>query len=186
MTFSRLQLANWRQFSLVDIEFHRNLTIITGANGAGKSSLLNILGQHIGASRPYLSVPMTIKGKRTFVTSLFSIPSRILSWFKPKQDANWSTIGNIYYACGQESVLQVQTQGQQSYGVYIPNQQSVIGFHMPSHRNLPNYQQIPNIPFGGFAPETAFGRLNGAANEAFYGHNSGVSVLFCLKELLAA
>jgi AAA domain, putative AbiEii toxin, Type IV TA system len=68
----------------------------------------------------------------------------------------------------------------------IPGQQPVTGFHMPSHRNLPNYQQIPNIPFGGFVPQAGFGRLIGVAYQAFQGSSSSGSVLFQLKELLAA
>ena len=38
----------WRQFKEVDIKFHKRLTIITGTNGAGKTSILNILNNHFG------------------------------------------------------------------------------------------------------------------------------------------
>ena len=42
--FTRLNIKEWRQFSDVDIVFHNHLTVLTGANGAGKTTILNILG----------------------------------------------------------------------------------------------------------------------------------------------
>src|ERR1044072_6113796 len=103
MRFERLRLAAWRQFSGVDIRFHSNLTIITGANGAGKSTLLNILGQNLGQHRPYLAVPMQVDGQRSFFSSIFSIPSRIFEWIRPKTDPNWSNIGVLHYSNGDSS-----------------------------------------------------------------------------------
>lgn len=55
--FTSIRLCNWRQFASVSIEFHPRLTIITGSNGAGKSTILNICSQHFGYSRPFLATP---------------------------------------------------------------------------------------------------------------------------------
>ena len=46
--FKRLNVKGWRQFSDIDIEFHEHLTILTGANGAGKTTILNLLSKNIG------------------------------------------------------------------------------------------------------------------------------------------
>jgi energy-coupling factor transporter ATP-binding protein EcfA2 len=185
MSFKQLKFANWRQFSQVEIDFHPNLTIITGANGAGKSTILNILGQIIGAHRPYLSVPTKEGGAKRFVASIFSVPSRLFDWLRPKSDPSWSNIGMLSYENGTQSDLQVPTQGQQSYSLNIANQQHVNGFLMPSHRMMANYQQVPNLAFGGMDPQTAFGRLIGEAYSVFNGGHTGYSVLFRLKELLS-
>ena len=48
MTSKRLQIQSWRQFRDLDIEFHARLTIITGGNGAGKTTVLNLLSRHFG------------------------------------------------------------------------------------------------------------------------------------------
>jgi len=59
--FRSIKLNNWRQFASVEIEFHPRLTIITGSNGAGKSTILNICSQHFGYSRPILATPKRTK-----------------------------------------------------------------------------------------------------------------------------
>ena len=46
--FKGIKIKNWRQFNNIDIEFHPNLTVITGANGAGKTTILSILSKHFG------------------------------------------------------------------------------------------------------------------------------------------
>jgi energy-coupling factor transporter ATP-binding protein EcfA2 len=61
-TFKSIRLRNWRQFASVSIDFHPRLTIITGSNGAGKSTILNICSQHFGYARPFLATPKRRKG----------------------------------------------------------------------------------------------------------------------------
>ncbi|WP_165912224.1 AAA family ATPase [Novosphingobium sp. PhB165] len=59
--FKNISLRNWRQFEHVSIDVHPKLTIITGSNGAGKSSILNMFSKHFGYSRPFLSTPRKTK-----------------------------------------------------------------------------------------------------------------------------
>ena len=42
------QVGGWRQFRRMDVEFHERLTVLTGANGSGKTSILNVLARHFG------------------------------------------------------------------------------------------------------------------------------------------
>ncbi|CAN5498527.1 hypothetical protein BH09CHL1_BH09CHL1_09810 [soil metagenome] len=55
--FKRLYTGGWRQFETIDIGFHDRMTILTGANGAGKTALLRILSRHFGASLSELRTP---------------------------------------------------------------------------------------------------------------------------------
>ena len=185
MRFQKLELATWRQFSVVDIDFHPSLTIITGTNGAGKSTILNILGQFIGVHRPYLGTPVRSSGKNRFLSSVFSIASRYIPWRLPKTDPNWSDVGSVTYSNGLKTPLKVPTQGQQQYSLHISNQQPIYGFHMPSHRAVANYQPVQSMAFGGAPPQNAFSTLINEVYTVYQGSNSGYSTLFRLKEILA-
>lgn len=55
--FSRLTLANWRQFDLVDIDLGKQVTVLTGQNGCGKTTILNLLNRHFGWSLQFVSTP---------------------------------------------------------------------------------------------------------------------------------
>lgn len=186
LRFERLRVGGWRQFSQVEIAFHPQLTVITGANGAGKSTILNILIQHFGLQRSMHGVPTLMKGERGFLSNVFNVVSKLTRWLQPQVSEDQTVIGSIGYSNEAATQIQVPTRGQQSYNVNFPQSQPVVGFHMPSHRALPNYQEVTNVPLGGIRPEEAFGRLYPEYIAIFSGSHAGRSVLFKLKELLSA
>jgi len=52
MKIHYLKLQNYRCFDQIELELHPELTVIVGANGAGKTSLLDAMTVALG---PYLS-----------------------------------------------------------------------------------------------------------------------------------
>ena len=73
MKFTSLRIEGWRQFGHVDISLHPRLTVLTGANGAGKSSLLKIFQRHFGIEQPFLATPfLQSGGGYYYLTGLFS------------------------------------------------------------------------------------------------------------------
>ena len=58
--FNAIKLAGWRQFENVELDLSKRVTIITGTNGCGKTTILTLLSRHFGwniqfASTPYVS-----------------------------------------------------------------------------------------------------------------------------------
>ena len=66
MKFKKILLNDWRQFQNIDIDFHPNVTIITGANGSGKSTILKLLSKHFGWYQPFLGTPILSKEQGVF------------------------------------------------------------------------------------------------------------------------
>lgn len=184
--FERLRIAGWRQFASVDIQFHPRLTVITGANGAGKSTLLNLLSSHLGVSRPYLGVPSKKAGTVQFLSGVFSMPSKLISWFVRSKNEPQATIGEILYTNGMKSAITVPRIGGLTYSPQLTNQQGVLGFHMPSHRLMPTYQRVPSLDFEGIPPSQAFQRLINETYAGYMGSHTGGSVLYQLKNIIAS
>lgn len=55
--FSNIQIDGWRQFRHVDIQFHPRLTVLTGANGAGKTTILSLISRHLGWGTQFIGTP---------------------------------------------------------------------------------------------------------------------------------
>jgi len=43
VAFQKLTISGWQQFQDIEVDFHDRLTILTGANGSGKTTILNLL-----------------------------------------------------------------------------------------------------------------------------------------------
>ena len=75
MNFKHLKISEWQQFQSIEIDFHEKLTILTGANGSGKTTILgNILAKHYGWQIQSLSTPKKDEksGIIKFLTRLYN------------------------------------------------------------------------------------------------------------------
>jgi len=180
MKFQRLTLKGWRQFSEVDIAFHPRITIITGANGAGKSTILNVLSQHFGWSQPLLATPTFLdeSGKMGYFTGLF------YKLLKKKEEAPTNTVGSLQYDNEVTANLIVPESSGVSYNLQISNQQGVLGLHVNSHRPIKTYQQIGNIPTNAINAEQAYNSYNSETINRYQGGHTGFSPIYRMKEAI--
>lgn len=141
--FSRIGIQNWRQFENVEIEFHEKLTILTGANGAGKTTILNFLNRHIGWNFPIISTPKQAKeGFLSYFSDLWQF--RNLEASTPSEGSH--QIGSINYSNGQAATLTVPRKVGHAYQVEINGAQSLKGVFIPSHRPIYIYEPVNSIP----------------------------------------
>ncbi|NQZ64310.1 MAG: AAA family ATPase [Crocosphaera sp.] len=138
MHFSKLILNNWQQFESIDIDIHDRLTIVTGANGCGKTTILNLFSKHCGWNTASLSTPKYDKktDKVKFSTGC---------WNKENELLPQNTIGCLKYSNGISSDLIVSESNTAKYNVQITNQNEVKCFYIPSHRAKFQYQALGAI-----------------------------------------
>lgn len=147
-TFSKLIIEGWRQFASVDIDFHPRLTVITGSNGAGKSTILRLLAQHFGWPSWMLGTPtMRSGGGLSYLSGLFS-------W--TRDFSSQAPIGSLSYTKAGPSRLTVPVEGGIQYSISIESMSSVVGLNINSHRPMPTYQQVQNIPTSGIGANQAY------------------------------
>lgn len=97
----QIQINDWRQFDNLTIDFDKRLTILTGANGSGKTTILNILSKAFGESVKFVSnVSETADGSIDYTSS-------VIGDLEEKRDSNYksSVIGNITYNSTTSSIL---------------------------------------------------------------------------------
>ena len=134
--FKTLEVTNWRQFRFVNVEFHSQATVIVGANGSGKTSLLNILSQQIGWTPGFIGTPTVDEetGETTYRSG----------FTEEDPGARRDKIGSLFYANGKEADLLAPTKGA-TFNV-ISSGQEVPGIYITSHRPAYFYQEIEQIP----------------------------------------
>ena len=133
--FKTLEVAGWRQFGSVQIEFHSRATIITGANGTGKTTLLSILSQHFGWSPRFIG---TLRFDRRGARKYFS------GFMSDDVDGDVE-VGKLTYDEGSYATLWAPTEGA-SFRIRIDGSHEVAGVYVTSHRPVYSYQRVSEVP----------------------------------------
>ncbi len=176
MYFSKLQLSEWQQFESIEINFHDKLTIITGANGSGKTTILNLLAKHYGWEMPSLATP-----KKEQKSGVMHYLSR---FFNGENKEDTPLIGHLHYTNDTSTELQVQNTNSTQYQVQITNKQPVKCFFIPSHRSVNRYQPIGNIPTVKKNKLTAFNEVSNSTKQRYFSGNESQSGSFFMKNTL--
>lgn len=178
MKFKKIKISEWQQFQNIDIDFHDRLTILTGANGSGKTTILgNILARHYNWPTQSLSTP-----KKNNISGIISFLTRLFNGSDKSQETE---IGELVYENGQKAILQVPSSNSPQYKIQISNQQDVTCFFMPSHRSVFRYQPITNIPFGKKDKDNAFQEVSNATREIYFGSNTQSASYFMKNTLIS-
>jgi len=140
MKFARLKLENWQQFGLVDLEFSPHVTVLTGANGSGKTTILRVLASHFGWGSRLLSKPVRSQDGFRFVFRDEPESERT------RGHVQEGIVGEISYSNGHGSQIRATVErNSPHYAPAILNKASVRGFFIPSHRRAFRYEQITSI-----------------------------------------
>src|SRR5688572_17753961 len=106
--FKSLEIRTWRQIEDVRIDFHKSLTILTGANGSGKTTILNLLSRHFGWSIPLVGTPRRdrLSGVLRYFSDFWkTLTSRV-------EGKSHDIIGEITYENSQVATLSIPSHNQ--------------------------------------------------------------------------
>ncbi|MAH06346.1 MAG: OLD family endonuclease [Alphaproteobacteria bacterium] len=180
--FKQIKINSWRQFENVTIEFHKNLTVITGANGAGKTTLLSMLSRHFGWNLQYASTPQ--KAKKGIVKYFSDFWSANEEKSHPR-NSNQIQIGEIsYFHTDVKSQVCVPKEVQQQFNIHLEQQQSIQGIYISSHRPVYFYQQVQNIPAQLDAKNQLLDKYLAELRQRYAFNSRNTSASFRIKEAI--
>lgn len=200
MIFKSLRLSNWRQYRELDVSFHERLTVLTGANGAGKTTVLNLLSRHFGWQGSLVSTPRRQKGGTTFHPGNWTDDSLAAyeEWLDdegslgteppapPVSSGPEQEIGALTYANDVLARLTVPPTVGASFNVNIHDQREQKGLHIPSHRPIFSYQTVENIPTVPRRRDQAFSTYMEIVRARHYGQHHQRTPNYFMKETLIA
>jgi predicted ATPase len=142
--FRSIRLHHWRQFNEALIDFDSRMTVLTGENGTGKTTILNILSRHFGWNLYLVSTPVSTSKRR--VKQFWSDVWEMISSDSDVQPGSYQ-VGTIDYDQGPQcNIMTPPKINQAQYNLTYENQQPVPGLHIPSHGPAFAYQRVSTIP----------------------------------------
>lgn len=147
----RLQINNWRQFDNLNLNFDSRLTVLTGTNGSGKTTILNILSKAFGDSINFVSnVRRCPNGDINYFPSVSGEVEECVN-----ARSRWSVIGRVTYDSQTFPVL-VPEEVSTTYQIQFEGSSPCRGLYINSHRSLFQYKRVDTIPTHALAREEIF------------------------------
>lgn len=176
MKFKEIELNQWRQFDKININFEKRLTVITGANGSGKTTILGILAKHCSWEKTLLGVPK--KDKESGFIRFFSRFFRGVE----KKDSN---IGYLKYSTNISSDINIPVGGDiQAYNVELSQMQGIECIFIPAHRSVFRYQQMSSLPLQKKDKRMAYEEIANVERNSYFGYDTSTSSSFYMKNSL--
>ena len=155
--FNAIKLTGWRQFEDVELDLSNRVTIITGTNGCGKTTILTLLSRHFGWDIRFASTPYVSKraAKRLYrdvharadLEKGTSAHGAATTTTDHDDERNIETaIGHISYDTGETCNLRIPRFVAANYQVKLEGQVAKAGLFIPSHRQQSVYNRVSQIP----------------------------------------
>jgi len=171
--FKDLEIREWRQFDKVEIDLSERVTVLTGANGTGKTTLLSTLVAHFGWSLSFVATPRI--GRKSARRVRSDLHQRLL--FDPQDEKRSVQIGEIRYDTGEVCRLMTKEVVEANYSLKYDNLRPVQGLYIPSHRPHAVFSPIKDIPTNPVTSQQTFEeyqRLVRASYETSTSRNPGI------------
>ncbi|ELQ5999059.1 AAA family ATPase [Cronobacter turicensis] len=193
MLIDSLNINNWRQFDKVAIKFHPQLTLITGTNGSGKSTILKIIATALGQPEILLATP--IKSERQGFIYKSGVNKRKITLSKDPTRMGFDLIGNLTLEGEQKFTLMIPKQTDVAYNImlftevaesylHVNSVHNFKGLYIRSHRPNTIYQQVASIPTNIINAETAYQNYNESLTNLLNGHYHQYSPTYKIKEAI--
>lgn len=176
MQFKKLTIEDWKQFEKLEVDFHPRLTILTGANSSGKTTILNLLAKHFGWGFQELSTPA--KDKESGIIRFFT------RFWRDVVKNESQGIGKLIYDNDASATLNIPDSDSASYQIGISGQQQVPGLYIPSHRPVFNYRAVSQLPVKKRSKKEAGNLVVNSLRERILGSGGGHPSNYYIKETL--